>query len=254
MYGAILGDLAGSRVEFDNNTDPAFKFWTNKDFITDDTVMTIAVADALLNGRSFEQALRGYFRLYPNLSYGNHFRIWAQTGQLVIPSKGNGAPMRVSPVAYAAKDEAEVIKLATEATIPSHPHPEGVKAAVTVALLIYRARHGASKAQLFKGLKGLGDEWARLKKVSALRENPKWEALAIPSVRQALSCIKEADSFEETIRNSVSIGSDADTIAAIAGSIAEPLYGIPDKQIAFARSKLNDKMRAVLDACYRAWA
>lgn len=250
MYGAILGDLAGSRVEHTHNTDPAFEFWTGKDFFTDDTVLTLAVADALLQGAPFEAQLQEYCLRYPGRGYGRNFLAWAHTGEARLSSCGNGAPMRVSAVAYVAHTEEQVKILAEAATIPSHPHPDAVRAATTVALSIFRARMGATKEQVFDALT---QDWPDLESVEAMRTGPRWEILAVPTVAQALSCVREADSFEDAVRNAVSIGGDADTIGAIAGSIAGPLFRIPPEAIRFARSMVDKRMLEVLDAFEERW-
>lgn len=251
MYGAILGDLAGSRYEFAKNTNPDVPIWDEGDFVTDDTILSCAIAEALMSKGEFEDKLREYYLMYPEASYGENFHQWAQETGKAYPSKGNGASMRISPVAHACANEKQVKGLAKHATVPSHNTPEGISAAQTVALMIFSARTGADKEDVLaiagKRIMAPEPTMAEMREVCDFRE------LAIPAVMAAVACVREANSFEETVRNAVSTGGDADTIGAIAGSIAGPLYGIDASMIEFARSKLDGRLLAVVDAFHMRW-
>lgn len=251
MYGAILGDLAGSRYEFIKNTDPDVPIWDDGDFVTDDTYLTCAIAEALLGKGEFEATLREYYQMYPEASYGENFHQWAQETGKAYPSKGNGAAMRVSPVAHACANEKQVKQLAKHATVPSHNTPEGISAAQTVALMIFSARTGADKEDVLAiaGKRIMAPEPT----LSEMREVCDFRELAIPAVMAAVACVREANSFEKAIRNAISTGGDADTIGAIAGSIAGPLYGIDASMIEYARAKLDSRLKAVVDAFNKKW-
>lgn len=245
MYGAILGDLAGSRYEHEKNRDPDVPIWTGRDFLTDDSFLTCAVADALLGGMDFEAKLREYYWAYPDGGYGGNFHQWARQTGRAYPSKGNGAPMRVSPVAYVARSEAEVKRLAKLATAPSHDTPDGIAAAQCVALMVYRALHSGSKDDVL-AIAGKRIAFPE-QTVAELREEADFRILAVPAVMAAVACVRESTSFEQAVRNAISIAADADTIGAIAGSIAGPLFGIPAHLIEFGRSKLDERLRGVCD-------
>ena len=251
MYGAILGDLAGSRYEFIKNTDPDVSIWDDGDFVTDDTILSCALAEALLGSGDFEAKLREYYRMYPEGGYGANFHNWAKQSADAYPSKGNGAAMRVSPVAHACATEKQVKQLAKLVTVPSHNTPEGISAAQTVALMIFSARTGADRVEVLAiaGNRIMAPEptMAEMREVCDFRE------LAIPAVMAAVACVREANSFEEAIRNAISTGGDADTIGAIAGSIAGPLYGIDASMIEYARTKLDASMKAVVDDFNQKW-
>ena len=149
MIGAIIGDILGSRFEFNNTSDYNFPLFPPGSRFTDDTVCTIAVADALLSGLDFREALQSWCRRYPRAGYGRGFRRWiAQDDAQPYGSFGNGAAMRVSPVGWAFREESEVIRAAMRSAAVSHNHSEGLIGAVAVALAIFRLRHGATLADI----------------------------------------------------------------------------------------------------------
>ena len=231
MLGAIIGDIVGSIYEFNNIRTMKFPLFTDKNFFTDDTIMTLAVAEILQNGYVNDNdkvidTLKKWGRAYPDSGYGGRFYQW-----LFGPSRnpygsfGNGSAMRVSACGWYGNSEEEVKDLATKVTIVTHNHPEGLKGAIVVATCIYYARIGKSKAFIKDYIEKFYDVDFSYEE---LRKNYKFSATCQDSVPEALYCFLISDSFEETIRTTISIGGDCDTTSAIAGSIAEAFFGIPD--------------------------
>ena len=237
MTGAIIGDIVGSRFEFDNHKSKNFTLFTPECFFTDDTVMTFAVANALnkyetvTDLENFKNTLIKSMHTigvkYPYCGYGGRFVSWLITGSTTpYNSFGNGSAMRVSPVSWYAKslDEAETLAKATAEV--THNHPEGIKGAVSVAGAIYLARTGHTMAEIKEYV-------SRFYKIDftldEIRPTYGFYETCQESVPQAFEAFFESVSFEDAIRNAISIGGDSDTIAAITGSVAEAYYGISDK-------------------------
>jgi ADP-ribosylglycohydrolase len=245
MIGAISGDIIGSIYEFDNIKTKDFVLFgphpdsnpnhtrngrsTEKCFFTDDTVLTVAVAQWLLNAeKNLEQWLVHFTYKYSTRGYGRAYMNWVNSKQERIPynSCGNGSAMRVSPVAWFASDETQVMELAKSSAEVTHNHSEGIKGAQATALAIWLARKG-------KSVKWIKDAVVELsgydlsESIDEIREWYSFHVTCQKSVPQAIICALEAISFEDAIRNAVSIGGDSDTIAAIAGSIAEGRFGVP---------------------------
>lgn len=255
ILGAAIGDISGSSYEFNPSIKPtnesdAVLFPEGSKF-TDDTVMTAAVADNLKNGGKFKisQSLRYWGSLYPNAGYGLRFSDWLIcSGAKAYFSYGNGSAMRVSSVAYFAKNENDAIALSKMVTECTHNHPEGIKGAETVTVLIYRSLHGENKDELekyalskydfdkldFKDMKafmGHGDETCQV------------------TVPQALWAFFHTDSFEDCLRTCLAIGWDADTLAAIACSIAEAYYKrIPAYIVDEAKKRLDKRVTTALES------
>ena len=249
MIGAILGDIVGSRFEFCNIFRKDFDLLYRGCGFTDDTVMTCAVAQALMDSREdfsdlaerAVDAMQRIGRLYPDCGYGARFYHWifADDPQ-PYGSCGNGSAMRISPVGFAARDTEEAKRLSAAVTAISHDHPEGLKGAEATAVAIVLARRGRSREEIraameaYYPLTGSVDEYRREgMTVGHGRE------LCQVSVPQALTCFFEGESYEDVIRNCISIGGDCDTVAAIAGGIAEAFFGVP--------RELRDAARAYLD-------
>ena len=227
MIGAIAGDVIGSVYEFDNLRSKVFPLFARDARFTDDTVLTVAVAEALLEKRDYGEALKRWYTRYPHESYGARFRVWAQANEAEpYHSWGNGSAMRVSPVAYAADDLGEVIKLAAASAEPTHNHPEGIKGAQAVATAILLARKGASQDEIQHFCQDHFD-YDLTQPLAEIRETYTFDESCQGSVPQALRAFLEAHSFEDAIRNAISIGGDSDTIACIAGAVAEAHFGVP---------------------------
>ena len=244
MIGAILGDIIGSRFEFHNYLGKDFELLTPRCKFTDDTVMTCAVAQALMDSKEdFSDlsektvaAMQRIGRQYPNCGYGARFIHWmfADNPQ-PYNSCGNGSAMRVSPVGFVARDVEEAKRLSAAVTRISHNHPEGLKGAEATAVAIVMARQGKSKEEIRAEMEKYYDLSTS---VDAYRKE--WgghgKEICQVSVPQALACFIEGEDYEDVIRNCISIGGDSDTIAAIAGGIAEAFFGVP----AELRSRVGD--------------
>ena len=256
MWGAIIGDIVGSRFEFHNHRSKDFELFHRDCEFTDDSLMTIAVADALVKaGRSGSRALaeetirsmKSFARMYPYMSWGLSFSEWlCEKYPEPYGSWGNGAAMRVSPVGWYARNAEEVKKLSYAVTAISHDHAEGLKGAECTAMCVYLAKNGATKAQILEQAKKYYPEigsytCARLSKTYT------FDGSCQGTVPQALTCFFEGKDFEDTIRNAVSIGGDSDTVAAIAGGVAEAFFGIPTALIDEAKLYLDDDLLQIAE-------
>ena len=250
MTGAIIGDIVGSRFEFDNHKSKDFTLFTPQCFFTDDTVMTLAVAKALNKYESitdyedFRQTLiKSMHEIgnhYPDCGYGGRFYSWIMNRNTEpYNSYGNGSAMRVSPVSWYAKSLAEAENLAKATAEVTHNHPEGIKGAVSVAGAIYLARTGSSMAKIKEYV-------SRFYKIDftldEIRSTYGFYETCQDSVPQAFEAFFESTDFEDAIRNAISIGGDSDTIGAITGSVAEAFYGIGDKLKETAVSYLDERL------------
>ena len=239
MVGAIIGDVIGSRHEFNNIKTKDFELFTKDCCYTDDTVMTCAVAQALLdcNGDYSDlsektiSAMRRIGRKHPYCGYGGMFFQWMfEDRKGPYNSFGNGSAMRVSPVGFIAKDVEQAKDLAYKVTCITHNHPEGLKGAEATAVAIVMARQGKSKPEI----KAVMDRYYKPDHtVAAYREiiNGHGAETCQVSMPQALQCFYEGNSYEDVIRNCISIGGDSDTLGAIAGGIAEAYFGVPNKLV-----------------------
>ncbi|MDH6308020.1 ADP-ribosyl-[dinitrogen reductase] hydrolase [Dysgonomonas sp. PFB1-18] len=243
MLGAIIGDIIGSRFEFNNTNRTDFDLFTEESTYTDDTICTIAIADAILNGKKYKNSLLEWCRKYPNPkgAYGGSFARWIQSDDpQPYNSYGNGSAMRVSPVGWLFDSHQKVLSQAQLSAIPSHDHMGGIFGAQCVAALIFKLRTGEiDKGGIEQYISGYG---YHVNSVNSIRMHNTFNETCHVTVPQAISCFLEANDFEETIRLAVSIGGDSDTIAAIAGSIAESYYKIPDHIAVLAIDKLPDDM------------
>lgn len=236
MLGAITGDVVGSRFEFDNLKSKEFELFSSECDFTDDSVMTLAVAktflqyDEISDIEEFKMRLIYYMHevgvRYPDCGYGGRFLVWMMRGGTQpYNSYGNGSAMRVAPVAWFASSLEECEKLARATAEVTHNHPEGIKGAVSVAGAIYLARTGYSMEEIKEYVSNF---YTIDFTIDEIREGYEFEVSCQKSVPQAFEAFFESTSFEDTIRNAISIGGDSDTIAAIAGSIAEAYYGIDE--------------------------
>lgn len=224
MLGAIIGDIVGSRFEFNNHRSTEFELFHPDCTFTDDTICTVAVADWLMNKGSLKNKMRGWCRRYPS-SYGGMFQRWIHDENMgPYNSFGNGAAMRVSPVGWMSNDANFVYYIARMSAEITHDHPEGIKAARCIAESIRRLRNGESKEKL----KWFLNPYYNLDQTcDQIRKTNTFDETCQVTVPQAIVCFLESTDFESAIRLAVSIGGDSDTIAAITGSLAEAHYGIP---------------------------
>ncbi|BCR06782.1 hypothetical protein DESUT3_38510 [Desulfuromonas versatilis] len=225
MLGALAGDIIGSRFEFHNYKGKDFDLFHPECCFTDDSVHTVALAESLLSGRDYGESLREYFRLYPKAGYGGRFRAWA-AGPAEGPynSFGNGSAMRVSPVGWYYDDLDAVLAAARASAAVTHDHPEGIKGAQAVAAAILLARQGRGKEEIRRFL---GEKFGyRLDRtLDEIRPDYQFDVSCQGTVPPAFAAFFEAEDFEDAVRNAVSLGGDSDTLACIAGSLAEAFYG-----------------------------
>jgi len=251
MLGAIIGDIVGSVYEWKNIKTKDFPLFGEKNFFTDDTVMTIAVADALLNGGTadnFIGSMKKFGRLYPNSGYGGRFGSWVlSSDREPYNSWGNGSAMRVSPCAWYADSLKEAETLAEKSASVTHNHPEGIKGAQATAAAIYLARVGKKKAQIKRYIerKYMYDLSRTLDEI---RPVYRFNETCQETVPEAIVAFLESNGFEDAIRNAISLGGDSDTLAAITGSIAEAAYDIESIITTNAFYHLDDTLSAVINA------
>lgn len=252
MLGAIAGDIVGSYYEFKNHKAKDFQpLFHAKARFTDDTVCTVAIADALVNDRMPAQALQEWGRRYWDIGgWGQRFSLWlAEDHPEPYFSWGNGAAMRIGPVGLLASCPEEAIDMARKYSRVTHNHPEGIKGAQATAVAITMARQGASVKEIKDQLRQFS-LYGLYKTVGEIRPTYKRSEASQDSVPQALICALEATSFEDALRNAVSIGGDSDTIAAIAGAVAEARFGIPIEIAQKTWSYLPRDMREVMTRLY----
>ncbi|MDF1561624.1 MAG: ADP-ribosylglycohydrolase family protein [Deltaproteobacteria bacterium] len=225
MLGAIAGDVVGSIHEHARTKTRDFPLFVEACTFTDDTVLTVAVARAILEGTAYRDEVLRLGREHPGAGYGGSFRRWLrEEDPQPYGSWGNGSAMRVSPVGLAFTDEASVLREAEKSAAITHDHPEGIKGAQAVALAVFLARQGASKEEIRLRISGdFGHDLTR--SVDEIRPGYRFDVSCQGSVPEAILSFLEADDLEGTLRNAISLGGDADTLAAIAGGIAEAFWG-----------------------------
>ena len=260
MLGAVLGDIAGSRYEFHRRKTKDFPLLSPDCRFTDDTVMTVAVASALLRWEEeggepeqyFVEEMRRLGRAYPDRGYGGRFARWLGTPEpRPYQSFGNGSAMRVSPCGWAAASLEQALELARASAAVTHNHPEGIKGAQAVAGCVFLARNGADQKAIrdfvtrdFYPLKATLDQ---------LRPNHTFEMSCQRSVPPAIQAFLEASDCEDAIRNAISLGGDSDTEACIAGGIAEAFFGLPAPLARRAEEYLPAEFCQILRAGYARW-
>lgn len=247
MLGAIVGDIIGSTRENFPIKAKSFELFPRFAHYTDDTVLTVAVADAIMNGNQFGCTLKSYARRHPFRGYGPKFTLWfLKPGTTPYNSLGNGSAMRVSPVAYASGNEQEVLKLAKQSAECTHNHPEGIKGAQATALAIFLARQGCDKEEIRARIASrFGYNMNR--SIDVIRPSYRTNLTCPGSVPEAIIAFLDSANFEDAIRNAISLGGDADTQAAIAGAIAEAYYnGVPDDLCEKAWHKLPRPFQGVI--------
>jgi ADP-ribosylglycohydrolase len=247
LFGAIAGDMIGFRFEHNKCTDPNFALFTKNPHFTDDTVLTVAVADAILNQREYREAIVEYARKYPKAGYGSFFRRWlANDGVEPYNSFGNGSAMRVSSVGWAFDSVEDVVHESECSAAVTHNHPEGITGAQSIALAIYLARTGVEKDQIRDEIETrFGYNLRRTLK--EIRPNYKWDSTCPGSVPESIIAFLESTDFESAVRNAILLGGDADTMAAISGSIAEAYYGVPEEIVAEVRKRLPADLLDVVE-------
>ena len=247
MLGAITGDIVGSVYEWNSIKTTDFPLFSPGCRFTDDTVLTCAIAHAILTESDYGEALRQFASEHPRRGYGGMFRAWVRAGESEpYYSFGNGSAMRVSPVGFAFGTVDEALAEARKSAEVTHNHPEGIKGAQATALAIFLARTGADKHAIRTELtERFGYSLDRT--LEEIRPSYDFDVTCQGSVPEAIIAFLEADSFESAIRNAVSLGGDADTQACIAGGIAEAFFGLPEEIGETARGYLPQKLREIVD-------
>jgi ADP-ribosylglycohydrolase len=254
MIGAIVGDIVGSYFEHFPTKSIDFDFVSERSMFTDDTVLTVAVADWLLNGGDLRTYFHDYVERYPGVGYGGTFLNWARSRELApYDSWGNGSAMRVSPVAYARDSLPDVLGLAEQTAVVTHNHPEGIRGARAVAGCVFVTRNGGSKDDVRRFVAAeIGYDLSRT--IDMIRPCYSFDVSCAGSVPEAITAFLEATSVEHAIRLAVSLGGDSDTMACIAGAIAEPFFGgVPDALWLPARGRLDDNLASTIAAFRRSY-
>lgn len=244
MIGAVAGDIIGSRFEGSREVTAGFALFHPHCRFTDDTVCTLAIADALLGGREFAPTLRQFVRRHSNRGYGGMFRRWAFSDQGPYGSWGNGAPMRTAAVGWLVHDEARVLELSAEQAAVTHNHVDAVAAAQAVSLAIFLLRRGESARRVQARITEMfGYE---LSPETALQPRP-FDISAAGTAPVALAATLTSDSWEDAVRRAISVGGDTDTLACIAGAVAEALHGVPAHIAVAAKGYLTTDLLDVVE-------
>lgn len=246
MLGAIAGDMIGAPYERipikSKDINPVVAEFT------DDTVLTVAIADWILNKTDCTATLKAYARNYHNLPYGGSFRAWFNSDDnKPYYSCGNGSAMRVSPIGFACGNVAEVLDVSRRSAKVTHNHPEGIKGAQATALAVFLARSGRAKEDIRREI-ATRFGYALDRSVDDIRPGYHFDVSCQGSVPEAIICFLDSDSFMDAIKNAISLGGDADTMACIAGGIAQAWYEqVPEPVVEAIRAKLTPDLLEVLD-------
>ena len=248
MIGAIIGDVIGSVYEFNNHRSKEFPLFQASSDFTDDSVLTFATAKVLLDGGDYAATYQQFARAYPHRGYGGRFSRWIKLDDpKPYDSFGNGSAMRIAPIGFAFADAETTLEEAKRSAEVTHNHPEGIKGAQAVALAIWMARKGEGKAAIRHAIeKQFGYDLSR--DCDFIRQVNKFDETCQGSVPEAITCFLESVDFEDCIRLSISIGGDSDTIACIAGGIAQAYYrDIPNWIITETKARLPQEFLEILD-------
>ncbi|MGD0234622.1 MAG: ADP-ribosylglycohydrolase family protein [Syntrophorhabdales bacterium] len=247
MIGAIAGDIIGSIYERHPITTTDFPLFDIHCRYTDDTVLTVALADAILSGVDYGAKLKEYYRLYPDRGFGGGFRKWAaHHSHQPHVSMGNGSAMRVSPIGFTFGSLQQVLEEAKRSAEPSHNHPEGIKGAQAVAAAVFLARTGATKECIKAYVAGtFGYDLDQTLQFIRLNNRPdNWCPSSVP---QAITAFLLSEDYEDAVRKAVSMGGDADTVACISGGIAQAYYKvIPDEIVNGALNRLDEHLTKIV--------
>jgi ADP-ribosylglycohydrolase len=248
MIGAIAGDIVGSVYEGSGFKGTQFPLVGAQSRFTDDSVLTVAVAKAIMEGLDYRAAVLELGRKYPDAGYSGQFKAWlsAQAPQ-PYQSFGNGAAMRVSPVGFAFDTEEVVLREARRTAVISHDHPEGIKGAQATALAVFLARTGASK-QAIRAELAERFRYDLQRTVDQIRPAYRLDLSCQGTVPPAVVCFLDAPSYEDAVRNAVSLGGDSDTLACIAGAIAHAFYrDVPARIVASVREILAPELWSITE-------
>lgn len=252
MLGAICGDVIGSVYERNNVKSKNFPFFSKDTRFTDDTVLTVAIADAILHKKYFGATIHRYCVNYPEAGFGSRFREWFKSKHpKPYGSYGNGSAMRVSPVGYAFDTIPEIMRVAEKTSSISHNHPDAIKGSQAIAVSIFLARNRKSKSEIKSYIeKEFGYDLNR--SIDSIRKTYKFDVSAKGSVPEAIIAFLESTDYEDAIRTAISIGGDSDTIACMCGGIAEAYYRtIPADIVREVKKVLPVEFNTILDEFYQ---
>ena len=247
MLGAITGDVIGSVFEWENTRSTDFHLFSFQTMFTDDSVLTIAIADAILNGKPYREAVLEWGRKYPNRGYGGYFRQWLYLeNPQPYNSWGNGSAMRVSPVGWAFDTLAETIDEARKSAAITHNHPEGLKGAAATAASVYMSRKNKNKEEIKEFISGEFN-YNLDRTLDEIRPHYEFDESCQGTVPEAIIAFLESKDFEDAVRKAVSLGGDSDTLACITGGIAEAYYGgVPGEIKSKVLELLPDEMKEII--------
>lgn len=247
LLGAVAGDVIGSVYEFAGQKDYDFPLFTENSRITDDSVLTIAVADALLRTRNYHESILAYARAHSRSGYGGYFWKWMHSDDpQPYNSYGNGSAMRVSAIGWAFDNEIAVLDEASRSAAVTHNHPEGIKGAQAAALAVFLARTGADKDRISCEVTRRFN-YNLACKIDDIRADYQFNETCQETVPQAIVAFLESTNFEDALRLAISLGGDADTLGAITGAIAEAYYGgVPEPIASEVRQRVPDPLWEVL--------
>jgi len=243
MIGAIAGDIIGSIYEWDSIKTKEFILFVDDCYFTDDSILTVALADSILTGKSYTENLKKFYKLYPTGGYGGNFLAWASSeNSEPYNSWGNGAAMRISPAGYAYDDLEMTLHKAKEFTEVTHNHPEGVKGGEATAAAIFLARSGSSKEEISEFIVSKF-KYDLSKHIDDIRPSYEFDVSSQGTVPQAIRAFIDSNDYEDAIRNAISLGGDSDTLACITGGIAQAFYGgVPDDVENKVYENLDDRL------------
>jgi ADP-ribosylglycohydrolase len=248
MIGAITGDMIGSVFEHSPIKSTTFPLFTEQSRFTDDTVLTVAVAYAIISHTAYDSALKSFGRRYPFAGYGSSFYRWLLvTESRPYNSWGNGSAMRISPVGFAFDAAEEVLHQAGQCAAVTHNHPEGIKGAQATALSVYLARTGKSKTQIRQQISGrFGYDLDR--SLDDIRPDYSFDISCQGTVPEAIIAFLESENYVDAVRKGISLGGDSDTIGCITGGIAQAYYRqIPEEIVSQTRIRLPEEFLKVID-------
>lgn len=251
MWGAVIGDIVGSIYEWDNVKTKDFgPLFTADSFFTDDAVCTVAVADILLNKKDPASTLRAWCRQHPDAGYGGNFKDWVCNSDMgPYNSWGNGSAMRVSPAALLSDSREQILENARLVTAITHDHTEGIKGALATVDSIHALGQGANPSEVRSFIEQKYD-YPLNRTVDMIRPDYNFDVSCQGTVPEAIICALEATSFEDAIRNAISLGGDSDTLACITGALAEARFGVPKDLIAQASGRMHEDMIAIMGKLY----
>ncbi|SEL94068.1 ADP-ribosylglycohydrolase [Syntrophus gentianae] len=248
MIGAIAGDVIGSVYEHSRMKTLNFPLFQEYSRFTDDTVMTLAIAEAILHSTDYAESMKSFGRRYPKAGYGRDFIKWIFASESrPYNSWGNGSAMRASPIGFAFSTAEIVLEEARKSAEVSHNHPEGIKGAQAAALAVFLARTGKSREEIRKEIGGRF-AYNLDRTVDEIRPNYRFDVSCQGSVPEAIIAFLDSNDYEDTIRKAISLGGDSDTIACIAGGIAQAFYReIPPEIVKEVRKRLPGEFLSIID-------